>query len=55
MAKTVEFYDYTEESWNKIMKRNYYLSYLSQVMIGTMKYFAMYTFSEDVRGRLPFL
>lgn len=52
MTKTVEFYDFTEESWSEIMKRNFYLSYLSQVMMGKMKYLAMYTFPEEVRDRI---
>lgn len=51
MVKTVEFYSYTEENWNEIMKENFYLSYLSQIMMGTMKYLAMYTFPEEVRNR----
>ena len=51
MTKTVEFCDYTENNWNRIMERNFYLSYLSQVMMGKMKYLAMYTFPEEVQNR----
>lgn len=51
MTKTIKFYDYTEENWNKIMKRNFYLSYLSPVITGKIKYLAMYTFPEDVKDR----
>jgi len=57
MVKTAEFYDYKEEIKDGILgdkHKNFYLSYLSQVMMGEMKYFAMYTFPEEVKDRKGF-
>lgn len=57
MAKTAEFYDYREEIKDRVLgdkHSNFYLSYLSLVMKGEMKYFAMYTFPEEVKNREGF-
>lgn len=57
MVKTAEFYEYREEIKNEILGneyKNFYLSYLVQVIMGEMKYFAMYTFPEEIRNRIGF-
>jgi hypothetical protein len=57
MVKTAEFCNYKEEIKNEILSdknRNFYLSYLSQVTMGEMKYFAMYTFPEEIENRIGF-
>lgn len=57
MIKSAEFCDYREEIKNEILsneKKNFYLSYLAQIMMGEMKYFAMYTFPDEVKDRIGF-
>ena len=57
IVKTVAFYDYKEEIKNEILgneNKNFYLSYLSQVLMGEMKYFAMYNYPEEIRDREGF-
>ncbi|KYK31645.1 MAG: hypothetical protein AYK18_16315 [Theionarchaea archaeon DG-70] len=54
MVKTAEFYEYKEEIKNGLLSnetKNFYLSYLSQAIMGEMKYFAMYTYPEEVNDR----
>jgi len=52
MIKTFEFCSYTEDGWNRLFKRNFYLSYFSQVEVGRTKYLAMYTFPEEVKDKI---
>lgn len=57
MIKTAEFYDYKEEILSEIFgdqSKNLYLSYFSHVMMGEMKYFAIYTYPEEVKDREGF-
>ena len=52
MSKTLEFRDFTEDSWNDIYERNFFLSYLSQIKMGKTKYLAMYTIPEEVEEKV---
>ncbi len=58
MIKTAEFYDYKPEIKNEILNnkngKNFYLSYFSHVVMGKMKYFAMYTYPEEIKNRTGF-
>lgn len=52
MIKTLVFCNYTEDSWNKLFRRNFFLSYFSQIDVGKTKYLAMYTFPKEVKDRI---
>ena len=52
MTKTLEFCSCTEGGWNKLFKRDFFLSYFSQVVVGKAKYLAMYTFPEGVKNKI---
>ena len=57
IVKTAAFYDYKEEIKNEILgneNKSFYLSYLSQVLMGEMKYFAMYNYPEEIREKEGF-
>ena len=56
IVKTAQFYMYGEKIKDKILddNRNFYLSYLSQVMMGQMKYFAMFNYPEEEKTREGF-
>jgi len=62
MVRTAEFYDYKPEIKNEILsdksenhnKRNFYLSYFSHVIMGKMRYFAIYAYPEEVKNRTGF-
>lgn len=57
IVKTAAFYDYREEIRNEILgnkHKNFYLSYLSQVLMGEMKYFAMYNYPEEIKDKEGF-
>ena len=55
MVKTFKFYEFKEEIKNEILgneDKNFYLSYLAQVIMGKMKYFAMYTYPDEVKDKI---
>ena len=57
IVKTAQFYEYKKMVIDGIygdVDRNFYLSYLSQVMMGEMKYFGMFNYPEEVKMREGF-
>lgn len=52
MTKTLEFRGFTEDNWNRIFEKNFFLSYLSRIKIGKTKYLAMYTFPKEIREKI---
>ncbi|MBU7047833.1 MAG: hypothetical protein HXS54_15460 [Theionarchaea archaeon] len=52
MVKTLEFCNCTEDGWDKLFKRDYFLSYFSQIEVGKPKYLAMYTFPREIRNKI---
>jgi len=53
MTKTIEFYDFTERSWDEILEKRSSLSFLCEItQEEKTRYLAMYTFPEDVKNRI---